>query len=109
MTAADQKVIKDQSNETINPLITAYKWTPIKTSPKNVSESFDANETLQLNIQIQSKGEVTRVTGVDNSIPRNVFKNAEKSILKWKFQAPEELGITEDISRTFTIDLTTEA
>ncbi|VAW46658.1 hypothetical protein MNBD_GAMMA02-154 [hydrothermal vent metagenome] len=93
----------------VDPLVAEYKWTPIKTTPINVPENFDENKTLKLNIHINPKGEVTRVTVADTAIPRKVFKNVEQSILKWKFQAPSEVGITENISKTFSIDIKTDA
>ncbi len=107
--SSDKKTEKENTTNSDDSLSSAYKWTPIKTSPVNISESFDTNEALKLNIQINPKGDVTRVTSADNSIPRKVFKHVEKSILNWKFQAPEKVGITEKISKTFTIDITTEA
>jgi hypothetical protein len=93
----------------VNPLIAAYKWTLLETTPIEVPDSFAENTTLKLKIYINPNGEVIRVNDAEAAIPRRVFKSAEKSILKWKFQAPLEMGITEDISRTFSIDIQTEA
>ena len=93
----------------VNPLLAQYTWKPIKTTAIDVPEDFDDQKPLKLNIRINPKGEVTRVTEVDTAIPKRVFKSAEKSILKWKFQAPAEIGITENISKTFSIDIKTDA
>ncbi|TDR23488.1 energy transducer TonB family protein [Marinicella litoralis] len=93
----------------VNPLVSEYKWTLLKSLPIEVPQNFSDNETLKLNIHINPKGHVTRVTVAEASIPKKIFESAEKSILKWRFEAPAEIGINEVISKTFSIDIKTDA
>lgn len=112
---AFEEYYNDEDNETVaeseavNPLIAEYKWALLKTTPIEVPENSAENTTLKLKIYINSKGHVTRVKEADTNIPNRMFRSAEKSILKWRFQAPSELGITEEISKTFSIDIQSEA
>ena len=113
-TASNRKAAFDQyhSNESpaeavneINPLIAEYKWIPIKTMPIEVPASSDKNKQLKLIIQINPKGQVVAVNKADANISALVMQSAEKSILKWRFVPPSELGITENISKTFAIEI----
>jgi len=88
-------------------LIAQYNWQVLKTTPIDIPGQGDENGTLKLTIQINPKGHVTRVSKADASIPAIVLRSAEKSIRNWRFQPPSEIGITENISKTFTIDIQT--
>lgn len=106
---SNKKDEQEESITAVNPLIAEYKWTPIKTTPIDVTDDFDGSKAIKLKIQINPKGHVTRVTDSETTIPRQLFKSAEKSILNWRFQAPSKIGITENISKTFSIDINTDA
>lgn len=88
-------------------LIAQYKWKVLKTTPVEIPGKGDENDSLKLIIQINPKGHVTRVLKGDANMPSIVLKSVEKSIRNWRFQPPSEIGITENISKTFTIDVET--
>jgi hypothetical protein len=97
------------SSNVVNPMIAEYKWIPIKTLPIEVPASSDKNKQLKLVIQINPKGQVVAVDKADANISALVLQSAEKSILKWRFEPPSDLGITENISKTFDIEIEFEA
>ncbi len=110
--AREQYYSNDQQNASQgesekNPLFDLYKWKVLKTTPIEVPGEGDGNESLKLNIQINPEGRVTRVSKGNINIPDDVLKSAEKSILNWRFEPPKEIGITENISKVFTIDIRT--
>ncbi len=99
----------DEIDNSPNPLIADYSWKVLKTTPIEVPEQFSNNESLRLKIQIGPRGRVTRVTVAEAEVPALLLESAERSIMKWKFEPPKKIGIKENISRTFTIDIQTEA
>lgn len=92
-----------------SPLVADYSWKVLKTTPIEVPEQFSDNESLKLKIQINPRGRVTRVTVAEADVPALLLQQAEKSIMQWKFEPPRKIGIKQNISRTFTIDIQTEA
>jgi len=90
-------------------LIKQYKWAVLKTSPINIPSDYTGTDSLKLHIQINPKGKVVKVTRADAGIPEYVVDSAEKSIKRWRFEPPEDMGIEEVIGRTFTIDVVTDA
>ncbi len=97
------------ANNEPNPLLADYSWKVLKTTPIEVPEQFSDNESLKLKIQINPRGRVTRVTVAEADVPALLLEKAERSIMQWKFEPPKKIGIKENISRTFTIDIQTEA
>lgn len=95
-----------QTTVAVNPLIAEYNWQVLKTTPIELPSDY-SSDSLVLNIQINPKGKVTKVTVADSNIPDLVLEYAEKSIRKWRFQPPGDIGITENISKVFTIDIKT--
>jgi len=93
----------------INPLVAQYTWKPIKTSPIEIPGHINGSESLKLVIQINPNGKVVSVAKADSNMSSLVLQSAEKSILNWRFEPPSELGITENISKTFTIDVELDA
>ncbi len=101
----NQQNISDETNA----LLADYKWNVLRTTPIQIPSQFNENDSLRLNIQINPQGRVTRVSLAEGNVPAAVLESAEKSILNWRFQPPGDLGITENISKIFTIDIKTEA
>ncbi len=91
----------------VNPLIAAYKWQVLKTTPVEVPNSFDKTQPLKVTIQINPQGKVVKVTEADARIPSVVMRHVEKSMLNWRFEAPADIGLSENISRVFEIDIQT--
>jgi hypothetical protein len=116
-TAADRREAREQYfsgeqqavNEQQQELIKQYQWSVLKTSPIEIPSDYSGSESLKLYIQINPKGRVVKVTRADASIPEYVVESAEKSIRRWRFEPPGDLGIEEVIGRTFTIDVVTDA
>jgi len=118
-TAADRREALEQyyagDNESDEPdpeqeaLIKQYKWSVLKTSPIDIPSDYAGGDSLKLHIQINPKGRVVKVTRADAGIPEYVVESAEKSIKRWRFEPPGDLGIEQVIGRTFTIDVVTDA
>lgn len=89
-----------------NPLLADYSWEILKITPINIPSRLKSSETIKLKIQINPQGKVTRVTSADNNISNMILRYAENSIRSWQFQPPQEIGITENISKIFTIEIT---
>lgn len=93
------------SNEP-NPLLAEYSWNILKTTPISIPGRIKSNDNLKLRIQINPQGKVIRVTAADPSVSAIIMRHAENSIRNWQFQPPEEIGISENISKVFTIEIT---
>lgn len=88
-----------------NDLLAQYKWQVLKVTNVEVPNDFDASEALNLNIHINPKGRVVKVVSEDADVSANAMRMIEKSIKKWRFEPPADLGIAANINKTFNIDI----
>lgn len=86
-------------------LLAQYKWQVVKVSNVEVPSDFDASEALNLNIHINPKGRVVKVVSEDEEVSSKAMRMIEKSIKKWRFEPPGDLGIAANINKSFNIDI----
>ncbi|KAA3651592.1 MAG: hypothetical protein DWP95_00515 [Proteobacteria bacterium] len=95
-----------QSNTAqVNPLHEQYPWTVVKITPIKISDRYATKDTLKVRIFINPNGEVIKVTAASPDVPALMLKKAQKSIEQWRFAPPKDLGITENLAKTFTIEI----
>lgn len=82
-----------------------YNWRVIRTEPIAWTGQNSAPESLKLYIHINPDGQVIKVTKADTSISKQVMQQAERSILQWQFEPPKAVGVAENISKEFTIEI----
>lgn len=94
-------------NEDINPLHDQYNWTLLKTIPIDIPARHTTKSELKIRIYINPEGEVVRVAAGAPDVPAMMLKQAQKSIQQWQFEPPKNIGITDNIAKTFTIEIKT--
>ncbi len=91
----------------INPLHQQYKWAIVETTPIDIPAHHVTKNQLKVRIFINPNGEVVRVAAGAPDVPALMLKQAQKSIEKWRFEPPKNLGITDNLAKTFTIEIKT--
>ncbi|MCW8870840.1 MAG: hypothetical protein OQK49_09065 [Proteobacteria bacterium] len=89
----------------INPLHQQYNWLVVKTEPINIPPRFATKNQLKVRIYINPEGQVVRVAAGSPDVPALMLKQAQQSIEHWQFEPPKNIGISDNISKTFTIDI----
>ncbi len=95
----------DGSNE--NPLYQQYNWHLIKSKPINIPSRYATKNELKVRIYINPNGQVVRVAAGAPDVPTMMLKQAQQSIQQWQFEPPKNIGITDNIAKTFTIEIKT--
>lgn len=90
-----------------NPLHEQYSWTLLKTTPIDIPARHAAKNQLKVRIFINPDGEVIRVAAGAPDVPALMLKQAQKSIENWRFDPPKDIGISDNLSKIFTIEIKT--
>jgi outer membrane biosynthesis protein TonB len=98
---------KSMDDKDINPLHQQYNWSVVKTEPINIPPRFATKNQLKVRIYINPDGQVVRVAAGSPDVPALMLKEAQHSIQQWQFEPPKDIGITDNLSKTFTIDIET--
>lgn len=91
----------------VNPLHEQYSWHLIKTQPINIPPRHVTKNELKVRIFINPEGRVVRVAAGTPDVPAMMLKEAQYSIQQWQFEPPKNIGITDNIAKTFTIEIKT--
>ena len=98
---------RQQNTPDINPLHHKYKWNVVKTTPIDIPDRYATQSTLKVRIYINPQGEVIKVAAAAPDVPAMMLKEAQKSIENWRFEAPKDIGISDNLAKTFTIEIKT--
>ncbi|MCX7545041.1 energy transducer TonB [Marinicella gelatinilytica] len=96
---------REMVSKEINPLHAQYPWAIVKTTPLDIPSRYATKDTLKVRIYINPEGEVVRVAAGAPDVPALMLKQAQQSIQNWRFEPPKNLGITDTLSKTFTIEI----
>jgi len=94
-------------NKDDDQLYKQYNWSPIKTVPINIPPRHATKNELKVRIYINPDGRVVRVAAGAPDVPAMMLKQAQQSIQQWQFEPPKDIGITDNIAKTFTIEIKT--
>ena len=106
-TAAVNTSTTIQSNQE-NLNANQYSWTLDRQFPVKISANlFSQHQSVLLKVFINKLGEVVAVERVLATTPENIVQQAERSLKRWRFAAPVDQGIKDDLlSRVFKVELT---
>ena len=90
-----------------NPLHQQYSWSLVKTEPIDITSRHATKNQLKVRIYINPEGQVVRVAAGAPDVPALMLKEAQQSIQQWQFEPPKEIGITDNLVKTFTIEIKT--
>ncbi len=83
-----------------------YSWEILDMEPVKIPKSLSfSNQQVMLEISINPKGEVVKVRRVNDRTSNKILNYASSTIKKWRFSAPEAVGINGIISKTMTVAL----
>lgn len=104
--SAGQRFQKRSSNKTVkNPLHDEYKWQVLSTTPIGVPSHLNNVTNLNIEIFIKPDGSVSRVSSTDPNVTSQLLKYVTESVENWQFEAPEKIGIYDEMSKNFAIEI----
>lgn len=60
-----------------------------------------------MRIYINPEGYVIKIAAGAPDVPALMLKEAQQSIRDWQFEPPKDLGITDNLAKTFVIEIKT--
>lgn len=104
--SAAQRIQKRHSIEKVNnPLHDDYKWQVLSTTPIDIPSHLHSITNLNIEIFIKPDGSVSRVSSTDPNVTSQLLKYVTESVENWQFEAPEKIGISDEMSKNFTIEI----